>query len=498
MWVRLGPRPPRDDFRHPPDTGRKSDLMHRDWAYPIGGTAIGSFPAKYNFDINAGPSCSDFVVFPENSYGSTTQANIIGFNNLYDGTCPSSAGTGLPFAPSVQFAYYVDVGYMLSSPTLSEDGSKIAFVTYNSLKGMTFHMLTLSTTGSNGTAYNAPVAPCTVNGVQSCTTNNAVDTSFVVSTSTNSNYPVSSPFVDYSGDIAYIGDEAGNLHKITGVFRGTPSEITTAGWPFAVESGSSLSSPVYDSVSQHIFGVTNNANLYCIDASSGTPAFCNPSGKISVGSQGTVWEGPIVDSTAGTVFAEGVNTSGSNFTPILTQATTSLAGVVQASMGSGDDSLFDGDFDNTYYSGNYASGYMYFCGANGYLIPALFRIGFNSNGTMNNATDGNLYPLGNQQAACTPLTEAYNPGQGKDYLFLGVGYPSTPAGCHGEVCILSFELGSSFPSGPAATLPLGSGYNVPISGIVIDNVSSVPGTSQIYFSNGFSGSATQATQNGLN
>ena len=30
------------------------------------------------------------------------------------------------------------------------------------------------------------------------------------------------PFVDYSGDIAYVGDDTGKLHKITGVFTGTP------------------------------------------------------------------------------------------------------------------------------------------------------------------------------------------------------------------------------------------------------------------------------------
>lgn len=425
--------------------------------------------------------------------GSTAQANIVGFNNLYDGTCPSSAPSGQPFAPTVKFAYYVDAGNIYGSPVLSEDGTKVAFVTY-STSGLRFHVVTLGTTGNNGAAYNVPVTPCTVNGVQSCSTNNAVDTSLSITISSDGVNPFISPFVDYSGDIAYVGDIAGTLHKITGVFRGTPSEITTGGWPFTVQGGDPLSSPVYDYASQHIFVTSDEGNLYCIDVSSGMPALCSPNSKISIGGEGTIWDGPIVDSTAETVFAEGRLGS----TPTLTQTTTSLGNVVQASMGSsGNAGLFSGDFDNSYYNGNYASGYMYFCGSNSADETVLSRIGFNSSGTMNSMNDGNSYPL-SFGFGCTPLTEAYNPNQGKDYLFLGVNYSALPSGCGEEACIVSFILGSEFPNAPAATLPLGSFPYTSFSGIVVDNVSTAAGASQIYFINYYSGSATQASQNGLN
>jgi hypothetical protein len=496
--------------RHPGDTGIPG--LNRDWAYPIApagnGTLSSAFPAKYSFDINATPSCSDYVVFPVDISGSTTQANIVGFNNLYDGTCPSSSPTGQPFTPTLQFAYYVDSGSVWGSPVLSEDGTKVAFVAHNLSNGATtFHVVTLGTTGNNGTAYNAPVTPCTVNGVQSCITNNAVDTSISIASDS-----YSSPFVDYAGDVAYVGDDAGSLHKIAGVFRGTPTEATGGGWPFTIPPGNPhpfLNSPVYDSVSQHIFvtSFVTSGYLYCIDVSSGTPALCIPTGSVNIGDAGE--NGPTVDSTAGTVFAEGAISSS-----VLTQATISLGNVVQAAMG---DSgvLYSGDFDNAYYSGNYAYGYLYFCGsATGTQNePTLYRIGFDSSGTMDGANDGNFYPLATTTYAssCTPLTEIYNANQGKDYLFLGVQEVAAPSGCDSEACIMSFQLDdaypghlSSFPSVPAATLPTGSNNHVPglitdnLSGIIIDNVSGASGASQIYFSNINKGSATQASQNGLN
>ena len=48
------------------------------------------YPAKYSFDVTAAPSCAnDFVVFPVNTNGTTTQPNLVAFNNLYSGTTPA-------------------------------------------------------------------------------------------------------------------------------------------------------------------------------------------------------------------------------------------------------------------------------------------------------------------------------------------------------------------------------------------------------------------------
>jgi hypothetical protein len=162
-------RLPGEHFKLKPAPALNVSLIHRDWAFHIApaeiGTAMGAFPAKYSFDINAAPNCSDYVVFPVDD----GLADLIGFNNLYDGICPSSAGAASPFAPTVQFSYsLVGPGTIESSPVLSQDGTKIAFVTYDYSSGVTtFHVLTLGTTGNNGTGYYAAATPCTVNGVQS-------------------------------------------------------------------------------------------------------------------------------------------------------------------------------------------------------------------------------------------------------------------------------------------------------------------------------------------
>ena len=64
--------------------------MHRDWSYVMGGAggvgAPGVFPAKYNFDISAAPSCAnDFVVFPTASAGVTGAGNFATITGTVNG-----------------------------------------------------------------------------------------------------------------------------------------------------------------------------------------------------------------------------------------------------------------------------------------------------------------------------------------------------------------------------------------------------------------------------
>ena len=97
--------------------------------------------------------------------------------------------------------------------------------------GSRFHVLTLGTNGNsgcpnsspcNGNQFNSPTVPGTLN--------NAVGTKITMNGNVGATR--SSPFVDYTGDIAYVGDDSGKIHKFTGVFKGTPTEVTSGGWPF--------------------------------------------------------------------------------------------------------------------------------------------------------------------------------------------------------------------------------------------------------------------------
>jgi hypothetical protein len=481
----------------PPATG--TDLG-RDWSQVITATAanagaVDMYPAKFSFNLSATPTCTDFVVFPINGAGSSSAANLIALTNLYKTTCTGTV-------PSVMFAYNIGAGSVRTSPVLSENGTKIAFVESNSTTNTAiFHVLTIGTTGSNGTAYTAPATPGTGNNAS------------LVSITLSGNYydTRSSPFIDYTNDIAYVGDNQGYLHKITGVFNGTPTEVTTGGWPFMVDAANApveLTSPVFDGgTSQSVFvaggyGTANNGNgtgkIYCV----------LPSGSActtkSIVTGAGVQDGPLLDSTNETIITAQYATGGTASS--ITQVSTSLASssLVTVTYGSNAMNPYNGTFDNAYYTSP-ASGHFYFCGpVTSPYTSTLYRVGFSSSGKMNSSTDGNTLQLTSAFIAgggsdCTPLTEVFNPNQGTsgtDYLFLGVRSDGNPTGCSNEACIMNFNITSSFPTAPIATLPVGTTTNG-TSGIVVDNVSTATGTSQIYIGNMNTGAGVQASQAGL-
>jgi hypothetical protein len=438
--------------------------------------ALDMYPAKYTFSPIGAPNCTtDFVVFPVSIGGVVnSQGNILGANNLYS----SCTGT----VPSYLFSYYIGTGEVETSPVLSLNGAEVAFVE-SVTGGSNFHVLTIGTTGTNTGNTGAPVVPGSGN--------NAVDSKVLMKGSVSVSR--SSPFVDYSHDVAYVGDDTGVLHKFTPVFTGTPAEVTTGGWPFTVASGVILSGPTYDGVSGNIFIGGGNGLLYCVSSSGA--ACSTPS--VTIGT-GPVLDAPIVDSTEQTVFAEANN--GTN--AILSQTTTALASQVTATMGENGTDLYDGAFDNAYFT-SVSTGHMYFCGNLATAAtPALWRVTFNSSGTMSSTNDGNSFQLvvsGDTGTSfdCTPLTEIYNPGEGHDYLFVGVkngGFNTGSPNCSTTTCIIGFDLAANFGTITATTLTLSGAGGVGTSGIIIDNVSTAAGASQIYFGAINSGRGEQASQ----
>jgi hypothetical protein len=463
-----------------------------DWQMPIGsGTGPWAFPAKFTFDVNAAPDCgNDFVVFPtDNSYtpgagGSGVRASLVAFNNLYTGPGP----TGIcptPLAPAAQpsvlFAYNtstIDNGRASLSPVLSLDGQKIAFVESNSGSGSTytaFHVLAWK--AGEGTAWNSAAAPGDCSPGDSCMT-----TLVLNNTRSDSN---SSPFVDYSHDTAYVGDDGGLLHKITPVFSGTPAEVIGGGWP--VQLGSSpnqIQSPVYDSVSGQIFVTSRSSALYIVDANSGTIM-----SSIALGSSSLPWD-PLLDSTNQTCFVFGADsslnlsvwqfdTSGNLLRNIAAGLRTSLA--------------FTGTFDNNYFTSP-SSGLLYFAAEVNY-VASLYSVGFTGK-TMNASFSGPLL-LSAGAGSPTPLTEIFNPtlSSARDRLFLGIDYECANGNANG--CIESFDISNGFPSGVLNSYALGFGSTYSVSGIIIDNVSSSPQASSIYFDQQPPGMAFKLTQSSL-
>jgi hypothetical protein len=483
----------------PPDGGgqiiiggglRTKNLLHSDWTVLLSGggnqaLTTGNFPAKYSFSPIGNPDCvNDFVVFQINAAGnSSNQANLVGTNNLYNTTCTGTV-------PTVLFAYFVGTGKIQTSPVLSLDGTKVAFV--ESVGASIFHVLKMDKSGNsgcpgsspcNGTAYNLPKAP----GTQ----NSAVDTKITMSG--NVAVTLSSPFVDYANDIAYVGDDKGVLHKFTGVFNGTPAEVTTVPWPFIVNSGKILTAPTYDSISGHIFVGGAAGNLWCVTSAG---AFCSTS-NVPVGT--AVNDAPLVDSTNQTVFA--VANTGAN--EVQVQATTSLASLVTATMGKNSPQpIYDGAFDSAYLN-NVSNGHLYECGADASGNQLLLRFSFNAAGTMASTPDSGSFALAIQPTTCAPLTEVLNTSQGNDYLFVGIfdhGFGTSTTLCKNTTCIASFVLPTSspftFPTAAFAETTTNLG-NHGMSGFIIDNVSSATGASQLYFGNTQNQTGVQISQSAL-
>jgi len=144
--------------------GRRN-LEHADWGMSLlagGGAGAGVYPAKFTFDINATPDCTnDYVAFTTSLAGSSSQPSIIAFDELYS-TQGSVGGLCSQNGPSVKWAYNTGTGKVLTSPVLSIDGSRIAYVETAS-GGATLHILKWKpgTTATVQGTLNVPATPDT-------------------------------------------------------------------------------------------------------------------------------------------------------------------------------------------------------------------------------------------------------------------------------------------------------------------------------------------------
>ena len=163
-----------------------------------------SFPAKFVFDVTAAPSCSnDFVAIGiASNPASGGQANILGVNNLYSTSPASAAPNCTTNGPTVMFAYASGTGEVPASLEISLKGTQLAYIENLTTGKSYFHILTIGTTGSNGTSPTNAVVPGTGN--------NAVDKTVLLSPDggvTNQS-STSAPFIVYTNndvsDVAYV------------------------------------------------------------------------------------------------------------------------------------------------------------------------------------------------------------------------------------------------------------------------------------------------------
>ena len=111
----------RGPWRRPTPRFGFARQMHRDWGigFGTGGPSPVSYPAKWSFDTTTASCANDFVVYPTGSAGSSTQASIISYFDLYSGCGPT--------VPAVNWAYDTG-GTITGAPSFSYDGSQMAFI----------------------------------------------------------------------------------------------------------------------------------------------------------------------------------------------------------------------------------------------------------------------------------------------------------------------------------------------------------------------------------
>jgi hypothetical protein len=454
-------------------------------------------PSKYVFDVSAAPSCTnDFVVIgiPTNPVPGG-QANIIGLNNLYStqgvSAPPPFCGTS---GPTVVFAYASGTGQVPAPVVISQNGSQISYVE-NLITGSSyFHVLTIGTTGTNGSSATAAAVP----GVG----NNAVDQRVLLSpdggttnqSSTNIAFVVYTP--NDANDVAYAttynpsGAGSGYLYKIANVFNGSAPTLV-----WSVPITAIPSTPVFDSVSNQIFFTDSNGRIdYVTDGgASPSPVFYGP-----VLATGNTAENPVIlDSTNQMVYAT-FNSNGTN--ALVVQAPTSLTSSVSVAVGAATGiytSPYKPDFNNDWYTGT-GTPVMYVAGtgATG-TLPTLYSIGFNGSGVLNSSADATTAALATGTADSSWLTEFYNASFQKDYLFAGVTNNCVATVEGGNAgCVMSLDITNGFPTVDANSTALAASGG--IGDIIVDNDSTLNGASSIYYVTKTGVTLVKATQSGLN
>ncbi|MFI5094395.1 MAG: hypothetical protein ACHQIK_13225 [Candidatus Acidiferrales bacterium] len=480
------------------------------------------YPAKYSYSIDPNTElCTDYAAFPTNvpgvtgtSVGSPGQPSIIAYQNLY--TAADGSGACAPFlAPTVAWAYNTNgagdtTGVVSGSPVLSGDGTKLAFVESNS-GGSILHLLLYAVGDGTDPGSGAVVTAAPTNllasgsGWNACPTNGTscmISLTFSTSTAVNS-----SPFYDFAYDTLYLGDDAGVLHKFTGVFGGTPAEVTT-GWPITVHTGVALTPPVFDSVTRNILvGDATGVLSYVRDTGSsiggcaiGVPPCLGSTTVLATDGSTPIIDSPMLDPTTGKVFVF-VGDSGSNSTSVLSvsrgaylvQANVDLSGLVRLTMGAFGGPLHSGAFDNTYLSSSPGSiaGHMWVCAKGTIDRPTLRRVSFLADGTITSGGLGTLQVGQNTGSAgqCSPVTEIFNPNvgsSGTDFIFFSVQsgdlarIGTALTNCIGTGCVMSAVIPTT------GFLPASLNNSAPefggTSGIIIDNVGTFGQDSSLYFS----------------
>jgi hypothetical protein len=511
--------------------------MQRDWNINLGttGTANSMYPAKYTFNQNATPSCTaDFVVFPISANGSTTQANIVGLTKLYSGSNAANGSNGFcnrtatgnddGNEATVMWSYNVHAiaagGAVPTSPAISLDGTKVAFVESATGNPAHFHVLAWragDTSSANLQTTTSPKAITTFSSgapVATATTGVASDLALGSTTSTDT---LSSPYIDYANDLAYVGNDIGVLYRIknvfctlpacTGVVGGlAPSIDSTWGTGGAVSvCTGKLTGPVLDFYNLNIYVGCSDGKLYSITQAGVVTSIAVGDG-IALKPFGGIVDPPIVDGTNGFVYAVSGSAGGGNH-GVLVQAKADFSSSVAVPIGNGNQcNIHAPALSNSYFTNTTPAGaQIYIGGVTGTVgtctaagatggVAVLYSATLGTGGLLPSGAPANSLASGNPVGSeYAPIGEFFNSVSGEDGLFVDLLRNSNS----GFNNIYSFNITSGFTNTIQNSTIEGQGS----SGMVFDNAANTttfPQASSLYF-NSFNQNATCTNpQNGTN
>jgi hypothetical protein len=413
---------------------------HHDWSESMGSGATvgaGNYPAKYSYSLTTA-NCSsatqpDFTVYNTGLTGSATQASIVAYDNLYSGC----SGT----VPTTYWAYNTG-GQIVTSVALSFDGKQVAFV---QTVGTTARAVLLKWAASTTQTVSNPGTPTVVTAAAypTCTAPCMVSTALTDSGGTAHGDTLSSVFYVYNQDVAYVGDSGGWLHQFTGVFKGTPAEVRTGGWPVHVSTAKALSVAVHDYASGNIFVGDAGGFLYRVTSAGAVTV----SGQLDYGTG--IVQGPLVDATSqvvyvfassdgsqacagnadcAAVYALGFNFAAGN------KGTKKTVGV-SAQSGQMPNPLYIGGFDSTYFNSGNSTGSLSVCGNTG-GAPTLYKIAVAA-GVLGTVTTGPA--LASSTSPCSPVTDIQNPNAGSaEWIFVSTAGNGIATGCTSG-CVYNFN-----------------------------------------------------------
>ena len=323
---------------------------------------------------------------------------------------------------------------------------------------------------------------------------------------------LSSPFVDYVSDTAYVGNDSGVLFRIKDVFCPTtvpivnpactggsppvPSLDSSWGTSGALTTGcpGQLTGPVVDRGTGNVFVGCSDGKLYGFSTTTGLAVTNSPLTVGNGGTDGGIVDPPLVDVVNGFIYVVSGNSSGGK--SVVTQASaTDLSSAVTVSLGAGGQfNLHAPAFNDAYFSSGTSTNWVLYALAlnTGNTASVLWGLGFNGSHVMQSPAV--IDTLGIPSRELSPLTEFVSGGE--DRLFESDLFNESDN-------TVSFRIDgvttSSFPPSLQSFQSEGSGT----SGMIIDNA--VTGAAQaesIYFgvlSPGTNGnSAVKLTQAGLN